>query len=158
MKAIAMVLSLLLVSPAFGAEAWDGLKVPQGQAYSTGNDHPASTSQNSVGHTLLASANPIYQALTLGWQGAAHSSWVEFQGFWFVPYGMVVGSWLEHRTNPRKFGKFQYNGHVVTGEAAKWERDPEHPGWNRLVRYDTIGPGKNVQVAKKFVHEYTYGR
>lgn len=140
-KLIALVLVLGVSSSAYGMGAWDGLK-EQGKVYETGPDHPPTGSAAAVsGHTLLAAANPVYQAATVGWQSAAHASWNEMQGMGFVGYGLVVGPWLESRTAPAKVGKFEHNGHVVTGEAAKWERDPDHLGWNRLVRYDTIGPG-----------------
>jgi len=156
MKTIAVMLSLVMVSPAFASGAWDGLRPTTEvyQAYDQVDHPPTPSAQSSVLATLGVVQSPVYQALTLGWTGTA--LWSEIHSFWFVPYGMIVGSYLEHRSNPRKFGKFQHNGHAVTGENVKWERDPDHVGWNRLKRYDTVGPGTQVASAKPFVHEYNY--
>ena len=141
MRTIALLLTLFLASPALASGPWDGLRAQTDvyQAYEQ-TDHPPTGSAQAVsGHTLGVVGVPVYLATTTGWAGA--QVWQELTGFWFVGYGMTVGPWLEARTAPSKVGKFEYNGHVVTGEAAKWERDPDHVGWNRLARYDTYGPG-----------------
>lgn len=143
MRVIALLLVMLLVTPAFGMGAWDGLK-EQGKVYETGPDHPpVGSAQGAVLATMGVVSNPIYQALTTGVESAAHASFMELQGFGVFHWAMVQGPILEARTAPSKVGKFEHNGHVVTGEGAKWERDPDHVGWNRLVRYDTIGPGSD---------------
>ena len=142
MRIIALMLSMVLVTPAFGMGAWDGMK-SENEVYQAFEqvDHPPFTSDNRGLMTLGVVAVPVYQAATIGWTSAAHASFSELTNFWFVPYGIVVGAWLESRSAPAKFGKYEYNGHEGNGEVAKWQRDPEHPGWNRLTRYDTIGPG-----------------
>lgn len=139
MRAIALVLSLMLVTPAFGMGAWDGLKVEQGSEYETGPDHPAFSGQSAVGSTLGVAGLPIYMASMTSQAGFAKVQ--EVTGFAWVPVQMAIGTWLEARTAPSKVGMHEYNGHVVTGESAKWERDPDHVGWNRLARYSTFGPG-----------------
>lgn len=142
---VALIVALLgmgKVTPSYASVSgpWDGLRVEtdQYQAFEQ-PDHPPFTGQNAVGSTLLVVSVPAYLAAIASQAGAA--AFQETTSMGWIQVAILVGALREWQTNPRKFGAYQYNGQVVTGESAKWERDPEALGWNRLVRHSTIGPG-----------------
>lgn len=119
-KMFALVLALTLIwsAPAFSE---------------TDTDREAA----AAAHTILVTAPPVL--LAAGVLGGAESPFVEM---WFVPYGIIVGNYIEWKYDPERMGRgYRWNGHAHDGsENKKWE---DHPGtrWKWLKAYPDKGPG-----------------
>ena len=99
---------------------------------------------DAAAHTLLVAGVPIYLAAVSGQAGAA--AFQELTAFWFVPYGIIVGSYLEWTTDPERTGRgYDYHGQPWDGsEDVKWEDRPAAPGqrrsrWKWKKAYPTKG-------------------
>ncbi|NOS67946.1 MAG: hypothetical protein HOO67_06335 [Candidatus Peribacteraceae bacterium] len=123
----------LLVAPAGGARAEDSKE-----------------EVDAALHTLLVAGVPVYLAAVSGQAGAA--AFQELTAFWFVPYGILVGSYIEWTTDPERTGRgYDYHGQEWDGsEDRKWEDRPVAEGQRRSRwKWKKAYPTKGMLVKAK---------
>lgn len=113
-------------------------------------------------HTLLVAGTPIFLAAVHGSLNAQQAAFSELVPFWFIPYGIIVGNYIEWRYDPEKMGRgYRYNGNPSDGsEDYKWETRPNADGtpsrWKWLKAYPNRGIVKakaKPKGGRAYVHE-----